>query len=424
MRPARPRGARHDAPAAGPGSARARPARGEAVERELRRVVDERRGHVRDRRGLQHRRGGAGRSRDAAAGHRRPDRDRELGPRDRARPFQVSPAGAGTWADACDDTTRRTRAPGTRPATTGSSTCAPSPATPRATSARRASPRRVDNTAPALASPTRRPSTAGGTHRRRDRRRRRPRDSVIVEYKPSAGSTWTEICHRSGTGTCAWDTSGSPTATTTCAPAPPTRSATPRPRPSSPPAGSTTPPAPASPPSRRPSRAARSRCDRRHRHGGSGVQKVVFEARPAGTPRGWTSATTRPRRTRARHTAGFTSPARLRAPDGHYEVRGVAYDGAGNAMPTPTVTLKIDNTKPTVALTPPLLAGTVTLTTTVTETGSGIDSVRFERRRTMARGRSSARRRRATGRSPRPTLVGPARRHPRQRRQRADDARR
>jgi hypothetical protein len=85
---------------------------------------------------------------------------------------------------------------------------------------------------------------------------------------------------------------------------------------------------------------------------GSGVQRVVFEARQAGTTT-WYEActvTTAPYScsgdTRALVVPGFGT---VQVPDGSYEMRGVAYDAAGNKTYTAQVAFTIDNTAPTAA---------------------------------------------------------------------------
>ena len=209
-----------------------------AVERELRRVVDQRR-RARSRPPRTSTRSPS-RSTDPGtprSGTRRADRDRERRTAgSRASRFQVAPAGGSTWTDACvgDDRAVHLRLGHDR-RTTGSSTSAPSPATPPATSARaaRAARRRQHAPAVTLADP--------GGHAQ-GHRRRSPSTATdagaglaadgVIDRVPAvrrrhAGSRsaaaralgHVRVGHRRG----------SPTATTTCARAPPTRSATPRP---------------------------------------------------------------------------------------------------------------------------------------------------------------------------------------------------
>ena len=69
-------------------------------------------------------------------------------------------------------------------------------------------------------------------------------------------------------------------------------------------------------------------------------------------------------------------------PDGVYDVRAIATDGVGLATTSATLSLRVDNTAPSsVALTDPgsPLSGSVTLTATAVDAGSGIASVRIER---------------------------------------------
>ena len=166
-------------------------------------------------------------------------RDRELGPRDRARPLPGPrpPAAARGPTPA-----RPTRAPvrlrlGHRRRRRAASTSAPSPATPPATSAPRAA-RAAASTTPRPASRSRDPAARRSrarvnAHRDRDATPASglAADSVIVEYRPSGGRTWTELCRRSSTGRAPWATGA--VAERRLRPArhaPPTRSATPRPR--------------------------------------------------------------------------------------------------------------------------------------------------------------------------------------------------
>ena len=293
--------------------------------------------------------------------------------------FQVSPAGAGAWADACE-------------ATSAPYTCAwdtngddglvdvRAIARDEAGYERTASStgRRVDNTAPSISLANPGTSLKGSvnlTVTATDAGVGLAADSVIVEYKPSAGSTWTEICHRSSTGTCPWATGGvgdgdydlRARAADTMGHAATSSAHLARRVDNAMPTASI----PAPPP---PITGGTVTLTATATDSGSGVQKVVFEARPVGTPT-WYAVC---EKTSAPYTCSANSAGY--APDGDYEVRAVTHDNAGNTTASPAYPLKIDNTPPTGAVTAPILAGTVTLATTAADATSGVASVRFEHR--------------------------------------------
>ena len=107
---------------------------------------------------------------------------------------------------------------------------------------------------------------------------------------------------------------------------------------------------------------------------GSGVASVAFEISPAGLG-SWTAVAAD---TAAPYTTSFDTTT---VPDGLYDFRTIATDWAGNAS-TPAVRTarRIDNTVPSLAFTNPgaTLTGSVPLTATATDGGSGVASVRFE----------------------------------------------
>ena len=107
---------------------------------------------------------------------------------------------------------------------------------------------------------------------------------------------------------------------------------------------------------------------------GSGVASVRYQFRSgAGAWSDVCNATSAPF-TCSADTAGV--------PDGVYDVRAIATDGVGLATTSATLSLRVDNTAPSsVALTDPgsPLSGSVTLTATAVDAGSGIASVRIER---------------------------------------------
>jgi hypothetical protein len=107
---------------------------------------------------------------------------------------------------------------------------------------------------------------------------------------------------------------------------------------------------------------------------GSGVASVTYQFRPASTGT-WTDACTTT-------TAPFDCVEdTTQAPDGVYDARAIATDAAGLTATSATFTGRIDNTAPaTASLTDPgtPLSGSVTLSGSATDAGSGIASVRVE----------------------------------------------
>jgi chitinase len=102
---------------------------------------------------------------------------------------------------------------------------------------------------------------------------------------------------------------------------------------------------------------------------GRGILNVVFASAPAGTGT-WTTACTK---TVAPYTCTFDTTA---VADGLRDVRAVATDNAGYTQTSTVTNRRVDNTAPAVAVTDPgsPLTGTVNVTTTATEAGSGLAS--------------------------------------------------
>ena len=94
---------------------------------------------------------------------------------------------------------------------------------------------------------------------------------------------------------------------------------------------------------RAPRRRARRRddVDQRIRH-----RRRRAEGRLRGTARRTRRRGTRSARSRSRRTRARRTPPSFGAPDGEYDIRGVAYDYSGNATPTSIVTFRLDNTAP------------------------------------------------------------------------------
>ncbi len=105
---------------------------------------------------------------------------------------------------------------------------------------------------------------------------------------------------------------------------------------------------------------------------GSGLQSVTIQHRVAGTTT-WTDLCT-----------GATSPRACSLittslPDGDRELRAVTQDHVGRVSQTTPITVRIDNAAPTSTPTiPPTARGTVMMTATASDSGSGIAYVAFE----------------------------------------------
>jgi hypothetical protein len=107
---------------------------------------------------------------------------------------------------------------------------------------------------------------------------------------------------------------------------------------------------------------------------GSGMASVSYERSPAGQ-NNWTAIGT-----------SFTSPYSLNfdttaVGDGFYDFRAVATDAAGNSTTSAAVTgIRVDNTPPSATMNDPgaNLGGTVGLTSTTSDGGSGINTVTYQ----------------------------------------------
>jgi hypothetical protein len=109
---------------------------------------------------------------------------------------------------------------------------------------------------------------------------------------------------------------------------------------------------------------------------GSGVASVAFQRAPTGSST-WTTIATD---TTSPYTAAWNTTG---SADGQYNLRVATTDAAGNSTISATVPVLVDNTAPTGSLTAPApnanLAGTVTLSASASDTGSGVASVAFQR---------------------------------------------
>ena len=86
------------------------------------------------------------------------------------------------------------------------------------------------------------------------------------------------------------------------------------------------------------------------------------------------------RSARARWTNQAASWDTTAQADGQYDLRVVTTDNAGNSFTSATITVRVDNTAPTATMGNPGadLSGTVTLTSTTSDGGSGIASITYQ----------------------------------------------
>jgi Bacterial Ig domain len=286
--------------------------------------------------------------------------------------FQTSPAGAGTWTTACTASTAPYSCSYDTTATADGLRDIRAVATDTAGYTRTASVtgRRVDNTAPAttLTDPgspltgtkslTATASDAGSGPA-----------STVLQYRLIGGSTWTTICSALSCSlntatladgsydvrSLATDAAGNTSTSTVSARI----------------VDNTVPTATLSLPAT--VRGTFTLAATTGDGNGSGVASVLYQMRPTGTST-WSTAC-------SSSSAPFSCTGDTSSvPDGGYDVRAIATDGAGFSTTTATVTTRLDNTAPTATLTDPgtPLSGTVTLAATATDGGSGVVSVKIE----------------------------------------------
>ena len=101
---------------------------------------------------------------------------------------------------------------------------------------------------------------------------------------------------------------------------------------------------------------------------GSGVATVVFQRSPAGAGT-WTN-----------QAASWNTTLQT---DGLYDLRVVTTDNAGNAFSSAPITVRVDNTAPTGAVTAPAgganVRGTIAITSNSADAGSGVATTQFQR---------------------------------------------
>jgi chitinase len=293
--------------------------------------------------------------------------------------FQTSPAGAGTWTDVCTDTVA--------PYTCSFDTTAVADglrdiralALDSAGYSRSASvtSRRIDNTAPTTAltdpgTPLTGTKTLNGTASDAGS----GLATLTFQYRLSSGGSWTDACptRTSSPATCSLNTAtladGLYDLRTLAADAAGNSASTVV---SNRRVDNTAPSVAvvAPPPAVRGTVTLQSTSSD---GAGSGITQIKYQFRPASTGT-WVDACT---------TTGspFTcSGDTATMPDGLYDVRAIATDGAGLTTTSATASGRIDNTAPTSAtLTNPgsPLTGTVALSGTAADAGSGVASVRVD----------------------------------------------
>jgi hypothetical protein len=289
--------------------------------------------------------------------------------------LQTSPAGAGTWTDACTDTVAPYTCSFDTTAVADGLRDVRAVALDSAGYSRTASvsSRRIDNTAPATSltdpgTPLIGSKTLTGTASDAGS----GLTALNIQYRLSSGGSWTDVCQRTTSPasctlntatladglydlrTLASDAAGNSTSSVV----------------SSRRVDNTAPTiAIVAPPS-----AVRGTVTLQSTSSdgaGTGITQVKYQFRPASTGI-WVDACTDT-------TAPFTCDAdTTQAPDGLYDVRAIATDGAGFSTTSATINGRIDNTAPTSStLTNPgaSLSGSVTLSGTASDAGSGIASV-------------------------------------------------
>jgi hypothetical protein len=260
--------------------------------------------------------------------------------------FQVAAAGSGSWSDVCVDTDapyacawNTAGADGQRDVRAlAQDTAGHERAAVRAN-------RLVDTTAPALSLTHPGTTTVKGTLTltvtATDGGSGIGAGGIAVQWKPSGGATWTDICTRASSGTCDWDSTARPDGSydlrSTAVDA----------------AGNAATPVvlasrhvdnsvPTATVADAPPSNASGTVSMTIDTGGAGdVEKVVFEARPTNTTTWYPVCTD----TQAPYTCAADSKA-YNAPDGEYDIRGVIYDMSGNTTPSATFTFRLDNTAP------------------------------------------------------------------------------
>jgi hypothetical protein len=287
--------------------------------------------------------------------------------------FQSSPAGAGTWTDVCEDTTAPYACDWDTAGVADGSRDLRALAVDQAGYQRTAvvAARAIDNTAPSasLADPgpwlqgnealaaTASDSPAGLA-------------TLAIDYRAAGGGAWTELCSGPNSPrSCPLDTASLPDGdhelrARAVDAAGNVRHTTPLVRRVDNTAPTVSVPDPG------PLRGTVSVAVTAADGAGTGVASVTTEFRPAGSG-AWTEVCTD---TAAPFTCDGLDTAQV--PDGLYDARATAVDGTGLSTTSATRTVRVDNGAPSATLTAPgtPLQGSVALTGTASDAGSGVVS--------------------------------------------------
>ena len=301
-----------------------------------------------------------------STGRARRRRSTPTRPRSRTRPAQ--PSASAQMTAARPSRSASTAAPGSpvrAPSSTAASATAPTPST----SAPQTPP--ATPTSPPLRSPGQStPQHPTRRSRRSPLTRRAPRapPSPSARARAARPSSAASTAAPGAPARAPRATARSPTARTPSRSAPPTRRATSTPQPASytwlvdgtNPTGSITAPADAA--NVRDTIALTSNSADT---GGSGVDTVQFQRSPIGAG-SWTN-----------QAASWDTTAQA---DGQYDLRVLTTDNAGNTYTSATITVRVDNTAPTATMGNPGadLSGTVILTSTTNDGGSGLASITYQ----------------------------------------------
>jgi hypothetical protein len=278
--------------------------------------------------------------------------------------FQYAPAGTSSWTDACTDATAPYSCSWGTPADGSYDVRALATDNAGYTRTSTVAARTVDNTAPAvtLADPG---SVLHGTVALSGTA---SDGSVKLQYRVASTGAWTDIC---AAATCNWNTAGVTdglydlriVSTDAAGNAGTATLASRRVDNTAPTVALTDPGTPLRGTVTLQSTAA---------DGGSGVASVRYEYRtsPSGAWAGACTAATTP------FSCAWATPS-----DGSYDLRAIATDNAGLTTTSAVVSArKVDNTGPTLTFTDPgsPLSGTVALSGSATDAGSGVSSVKLQ----------------------------------------------
>ena len=295
--------------------------------------------------------------------------------------FETSPAGAGTWTTVCTDNVTPYSCSWDTTATADGLRDIRAVATDAGGYTRTDTVvnRRVDNTAPtATTTDPGSPLTGGATVSGVGFDGGSGVASTTLQYRPSGGGSWTDICTQAGaTATCAWNTASLAdglydvrTVATDAAGNIGASAAVSNRR-----LDNVAPTATLTAPAANLTGSITLQSTSADAANGTGVSSVQYQYKPVSSGT-WTTAC-------SSATTPFSCSFNTGAvSDGLYDFRAIATDGVGKTGTSAAVTSRrIDNTDPTVTLTAPAanLAGSVALASTPADGGgSGVASVRYE----------------------------------------------